>query len=60
MANHVSLSHAQVRALDKLFKKHGVGDSADALVADFGTEDGVRLYQLAERVASKAEEGDSK
>lgn len=60
MANQLSLSHRQVEAIDALFKKYNIGDSADALVYDFGPEVGVRLYQLAKLVDFKAKNANGK
>lgn len=55
MANHLSVSEAQTRALAAFFKKH-MSKSLDALAKDFGAEDAFRLVQLNERIQKKAAE----
>lgn len=56
MANQLSLSGAQVRALDKMFEKHVRDRSLDDLAAEYGTEEAFRLHSLAERVKDKSDD----
>ena len=55
MANHVSISQAQNRALAAFLKIH-MPKSLDKLASEVGNENALRLVQLNERVQAKAEE----
>jgi hypothetical protein len=53
MANVMTLSKAQVEALHKLMSTK-IGASADELIKEYGVDEGLRLYQLKDRIARAA------
>lgn len=53
MANVMTLSKAQVEALHKLMSTK-IGNSADELIKEYGVDEGLRLFQLKDRLARAA------